>query len=179
MTETELTLLDEILPDYDIAAKYTIRIEATPEKIFKILQEGIPTGTLTRFLMMLRRLPRFVRRDHCANEYSFYKLKQSQHKEIVIGIVGQFWLPAANTIEINGLEEFLAFNRDGFSKAALNLRITPQTEGSCMLSTETRVQSYGRAKAKFGSYWKLIKPFSAMIRREVLRKIKKKSEDGS
>ena len=179
MTEPDATLLDEILPDYDIAAKYTIRIEATPEKIFKILQQGIPTGTLTRFLMMLRRLPRIVKRDECAGEYSFYKLKQSQHREIVSGIVGQFWKPAANTIEINGLEEFLAFKRDGFSKAALNLRITPQRDGLCLLSTETRVLSYGRAKARFGSYWKLIQPFSAMIRREVLRKIKKKSENVS
>jgi hypothetical protein len=177
MTETDATLLDEILPDYDIAAKYTIRIEAPPERIFKILQQGIPTGTLTRFLMMLRRLPRIVRREECAGEYSFYKLKQSQHKEIVIGIVGQFWKPAANTIEINSLDEFLAFRRDGFSKAALNLRITPQSGGLCLLSTETRVLSYGGAKTKFGSYWKLIKPFSAMIRREVLRKIKKKSEE--
>lgn len=172
----ESTLLDEILPEFDVAAKYTIRIQAPPDRIFTILQEGIPTGTLTRFLMMLRGLPRIVRRDEC-DTYSFYKLKQSQQKEIVIGIIGQFWKPAATTVEINSLEEFLAFRKEGFSKAALNLRITPQPNGICLLSTETRVLSYGLARGKFQSYWKLIKPFSAMIRREVLRKIKRKSEE--
>ena len=175
MTQYESSLLDEILPDFDVAAKYTIRIEAEPDRIFKILQEGIPTGTLTRFLMILRGLPRIVRREDC-EAYSFYKLKQSQQKEIVIGIIGQFWKPAANTVEINSLEEFLAFNKDGYSKAALNLRITPQLNGTCLLSTETRVVSYGPARNKFRSYWTLIKPFSGMIRKEVLRKIKRKSE---
>ena len=176
MTIDETSLLDEILPNFDVAAKYTIRIRATPEQIFNILQKGIPTGTLTRFLMMLRRLPRIVRKDE-SEDYSFYKLKQSQAREIVIGIVGQFWKPVARTVTINNLEEFLAFERNGFSKAALNLRITSQEDGTCLLSTETRVLSYGPAKEKFASYWQLIKPFSALIRKEVLRKIKKQAEN--
>ncbi|MCI0415716.1 hypothetical protein L0222_23320 [bacterium] len=175
MTSAEITLLDEILPDFDVAAKYTIRIQASPEQIFNILQSGIPTGTLTRLLMLLRRIPRIFRNDGCA-DYSFYKLKQSQGREIVIGIIGQFWKPAATTIEINSLDEFMSFQRRGFSKAALNLRIVSQKNGSSLLSTETRVVSYGSAKDKFGTYWRLIKPFSGMIRREILRKIKKQAE---
>jgi len=175
MTSNETTLLDEILPDFDIAVKYTIRIQASPERIFNILQNGIPTGALTRLLMMVRGIPRIFRQDECA-DYSFYKLKQSQAREIVIGIIGQFWKPAATTIEINSLDEFLSFQRNGFCKAALNLRIVSQQNGMSLLSTETRVVSYGYAKSKFGAYWRFIKPFSGMIRREILRKIKKQAE---
>jgi len=175
MSTAEATLLDEVLPDFDMAAKYSIRIRATPERIFQILQNGIPAGTLSRFLMMLRRIPRMFREKE-SDEYSFYKLKQSQGREIVIGIVGQFWKPVARTVAINSLDEFLAFERKGFSKAALNLQIHTIQEDLCLLSTETRIRSYGPAKEKFRSYWQFIKPFSGMIRKEILRKIKKQAE---
>jgi hypothetical protein len=95
---------------------------------------------------------------------------------VVIGIIGQFWKPVSNNVVINGLEEYLAFDRNGFCKAAVNLQIVPQTDGICLLITETRVLSYGYAKGKFHTYWQFIKPFSGMIRREILRKIKKQAE---
>ena len=178
MTTVEATLLDEILPEFDVAARYSIKIRATPDAIFQIIQKGIPTGTLTRFLMMLRRIPRIFRHAESV-DYSFYKLKQSQGREIVIGIVGQFWKPVSNNVVINGLEEFLSFQKNGFCKAAVNLQIIPQGDGVCKLVTETRVFSYGYAKDRFGTYWQLIKPFSGMIRKEILRKIKKQAESVS
>jgi hypothetical protein len=175
MTIDDTSLLEEILPEFDIAAKYTTRIQATPDRIYKILQRGLPTGTITRFLMVLRRIPRFLRKRE-AQEYSFYKLKESHGREIVIGIIGQFWKPVANTVTINNLDEFLSFERNGYCKAAINLRILEQKNGICVLSTETRVLSFGYAKDRFRSYWQVIKPFSGMIRREILRKIKKQAE---
>ena len=176
MTTNATTLLDEVLPDFDVGTRYSIRVRATPEQIFKLLQKGIPVGSFSRMLMLLRRLPRIMRKDECSN-YSFYQLKQSQDREIVIGIVGQFWKPVARTVEINSLQEFVEFQKEGYSKAALNLRILPQEGGLCLVSTETRVLSYGSAKDAFGKYWKLIRPFSGVIRREVLRKIKRQAEN--
>jgi hypothetical protein len=175
MTSKDITLLDEILPVFDVAAKYSIRIGAPPEEIFRILQNGIPAGLVTRLLMTLRKLPRFFQK-HPSVEYPFYKLKQSQDREIVVGIIGQFWKPVANIVEIHGLEEFLSFERKGYCKAALNLRILGQQNGTSLLSTETRVVSYGYAKVKFESYWNVIRPFSGLIRKEMLRKVKKQVE---
>jgi len=176
MNATESTLLDEILPDFDVASKYSIRIRATPERIFRILQNGVPMGSISRFLMMLRRVPRMFQRRSSEQQHAFYKLKQLQGREIVIGIAGQFWAPVAKTVAINNLEDFLTFERDGYSKAALNLQITSMKNGICILSTETRVRSYGSAKEKFQSYWQFIKPFGGIIRKEILRKIKKQAE---
>lgn len=176
MSATDPTLLDEILPDFDVASKYSVRIHASPDRIYQILQNGVPTGTVTRFLMMLRRVPRIFAQPSADEQPSFYKLKQSQGREIVVGIAGQFWKPVAKTVAINSLEEFLHFERNGYSKAALNLQITPAQNGISVLSTETRVRSYGSAKEKFRSYWQFIKPFSGLIRREILRKIKKQAE---
>ena len=176
MSLTDSTLLDEILPEFDVASKYSIRIRATPDRIFQILQSGVPTGTVAKLLMMLRRVPRIFAQRTSEEQPSFYKLKQSQGREIVVGIAGQFWKPVAKTVPINSLEEFLHFQQNNYSKAALNVQITPTPDGLCILSTETRIQSFGAAKEKFRSYWQVIKPFSGLIRKEMLRKIKKQAE---
>ena len=171
-------LLDEILPKYDVSAKYSIRVNAPPERIYRVLDEGLPVGALTKLLMVLRGLPRLFRksRSNTTSENAFYRLKQLENREIVIGIIGQFWKPVSVPIKIHSLDEFLNFEKDGFCKAALNLRIEEQKPGLCDVTTETRVLSYGSALSSFNEYWRVIAPFSGLIRREILRKIKAKAE---
>jgi hypothetical protein len=172
------SLLDEVLPTFDISASYSVRIRATPQRIYNVLQEGIPTGAITKILMIMRGLPRIARRQKPRPaQDAFYRLMQLKDREIVIGIVGQFWKPVSDPVPIRSLDEFLAFDRIDFSKAALNLKIIPIQARECRVTTETRVLSYGRAKQDFKSYWQMIAPFSGMIRKEILRKIKKKAED--
>ena len=175
----EHQLLDEILPKYNVSAKYSIRIHAAPEKIYQVLDQGLPIGAITKLLMALRGIPRLFRASRSQDvspESAFYRLKQLENREIVIGIIGQFWKPVARPIKINSLEEFLSFDRDGFCKAALNLRIVENGPGVCDVITETRVVSYGSAEAEFREYWRVIAPFSGLIRREILRKIKQRAE---
>lgn len=180
MASTETALLDEVLPSFDISAKYSIRVRATPDRIYRVLQEGVPTGLLTKLLMLLRGIPRFLsgakKRRRVRSEDAFYKLKQSQNREIVIGIIGQFWKPVSNPLPIHNLDEFLEFQKEGYCKAALNLRISPYNARECVVSTETRILGYGSAKEPFANYWRVIAPFSGLIRKEILRKIKSKAE---
>jgi hypothetical protein len=100
----EHQLLDEILPKYNVSAKYSIRIHAAPEKIYRVLDQGLPVGAITKLLMALRGIPRLFRgsrpRD-VSPESAFYRLKQLENREIVIGIIGQFWKPVARPIKIN------------------------------------------------------------------------------
>jgi len=180
MASAEIALLDEVLPTFDVSSKYDIRVRATPDRIYRVLQEGVPTGLLTKVLMVLRRIPHFlVRRKKSTGfrtENAFYKLKQSQNREIVIGIIGQFWKPVYKPWPVDSLDQFLEFQKEGYCKAALNLRISPFNSRECIVSTETRVVGYGSAKEPFANYWRVIAPFSALIRKEILRKIKSKAE---
>lgn len=170
-------LLDEVLPAYDISAKYSIRIRSTPDRIYKVLQQGLPVGSVTKLLMMLRGLPRiFQKRQTVAPEQAFYRLKESENHEIVLGIIGQFWKPVARPVPIHSLDEFLNFQRDGFCKAALNLKIEEDRSGICLITTETRVLAFGSASDPFREYWRVIGPFSGLIRKEILRKIKQRAE---
>src|SRR5262249_16957474 len=159
--------LDEVLPTFDVSSKYSIRVRATPDRIYHVLQEGVPTGMLTKALMMLRKIPRFLagrkKRQSFRTDNAFYKLKQSQNREVVIGIIGQFWKPVYKPWPVDNLDQFLEFQKEGYCKAALNLRISPFNSRECIVSTETRVVGYGSAKEPFANYWRLIAPFSGLI----------------
>lgn len=182
MTTNEALLLNEVLPEYDVAAKYNIFVRATPEQIYEVVQNGFPAGTITKLLMALRKVPRYFQRgagSEPPGEKAFYRLKQLENREIVIGIIGQFWKPVATWVPIHNLEEFMDFQKEGFCKAAMNFLIYEKSPGRCEVVTETRVKAYGSAKRYFREYWKVIGPFSGMIRKEFLRKIKQKAEKGS
>ena len=62
-------------------------------------------------------------------------------------------------------------------KAAWNLRIEATDATSCDLSTETRIQYFGdEAWRRFRLYWSLIRPFSGMLRKRLLREISRRAE---
>lgn len=95
---------------------------------------------------------------------------------MVLGIAGQFWKPTSKIIPIRSLEEFLHFQKDGYCKAAMNMKIVQKSSKQSILSTETRVLCYGSAEKYFKEYWRFVGPFSGLIRREMLWKIRKKAE---
>ena len=63
-------LLDEILPKYDVSAKYSIRIHAAPETIYRVLDQGLPVGAITKILMALRGIPRLFRGSQIAGDFT-------------------------------------------------------------------------------------------------------------
>jgi hypothetical protein len=177
MTITDHSLLDDVLPESDVSAVYSIRIKARPEIIYQSMENGIPVGSITKLLMKLRTLPQlFQRKTQRMGADPFYRLKQEKNREIVLGLAGQFWKPTSKIIPIHSLEEFLNFQRDGYCKAAMNMKIVQKTERESVLITETRVLCYGSAKRHFKNYWRLVGPFSGLIRLEMLRKIRKRAE---
>lgn len=180
MTTAERLLLDELLPRYDVSARYSVKINATPERVYGILQRGVPLGALARVLIKLRDIPRLLKQGKKVDalpDNAFYKLKQLENREVVIGIIGRFWKAVPDPVTIRSLDEFLLFENEGYCKAAMNFRIEEIGNRDCRVTTETRVIAYGgRARARFEEYWGLVGPFSGLIRKEMLKKIKKEAE---
>lgn len=171
------SILEEVLPLYDISSYYSIQIKASPDRIYDVIHEGIPSGAVTRLLMGLRSVPRiFQKKKTHLLEDPFYRLKEACNREMVYGIIGQFWKPVVRPISIHSLDDFLSFHREGYCKAALNVRIEAVNSRESLLTTETRVQSFGDARIQMKRYWRVIRPFSGLIRREMLRKVKSKAE---
>jgi hypothetical protein len=64
----------------------------------------------------------------------------------------------------------------GYARAVWNFQVSP-VSGNSQLSTETRVQTFGRAATvKFRLYWIVVRPFSGLMRGAMLREVKRVAE---
>jgi hypothetical protein len=74
-------------------------------------------------------------------------------------------------------EEFKAFHPAPLIKIVMNFRIQDVDASHCRLTTETRVYAAGTQVVRgFATYWRLIYPGSALIRRMWLRAIRLRAE---
>jgi hypothetical protein len=127
--------------------------------LFKM--RGIPTDNLT--LADLERV-------------NFKILGEKQNEEIVLGLAGEFKSLTSGLLNISP-DEFRAFNNAGFIKAAWNFSVAETNNGNSRVTTEIRIQpSDENSRAKIKNFWGMLKPPSAMIRKEILKLIKKQAE---
>ena len=95
----------------------------------------------------------------------------------VIGVAGKFWRPDGGRCLDLTADEFGGFARAGYAKAAWNFRLRTESPTWTVLSTETRIKCFGRAALwNFRIYWSLVGPFSGLIRKAILKKVKTEAE---
>ncbi|MBX7152025.1 hypothetical protein K1X84_10320 [bacterium] len=171
-------LIDNILSEYQFSEFHSIRIRASAESVYRSLHAFDSSQLyIGRLLMFIRSFgnakPKVIAKGFTG--IGFIPLADTSH-EIVLGLVGQFWKPRGNISKIDP-EDFNTFNTPGYAKAVWNFRIQAITERSVVLSTETRVRCLDKSsRMKFAFYWLFVRPFSGLIRIEILRKIKKQVE---
>lgn len=92
---------------------------------------------------------------------------------MILGLTGQFWrLRGGGDDRPRTADEFLDYARPDTCKAVIDFRI-----GSSSLSTETRVHvADPLSRRKFGRYWRVIRPFSGLIRILLLRAARRRAE---
>ena len=74
-------------------------------------------------------------------------------------------------------DDFVGFVRPGSAKAAWNFSLRADSPEKTVLSTETRAKCFGSAALwKFRIYWFLIYPFSGLIRKAILKRVKSEAE---
>ena len=110
------------------------------------------------------------------DQSDFKTLAESPNEELVLGLIGRPWTLTGNLQKIKSPGAFLSFETPGFMKAVWNFSLReegPRTR----LTTETRVRCLDESsRVRFGFYWMLIRPFSGLIRMEMLRLIKLQAE---
>ena len=181
-------LIDQFLPVYDESKSYETTVRASSEKVYSSLKQiDIHESRIIRGLFFLRGLPAlFTAKNNSTKKKltfddithsGFLLLKEKPNEEIVIGVVGQFWKLTGNIRRDVMPEKFSEFYEPGFAKAAWNFQLKEDKDGETQLSTETRIQCFGDdSKKKFKRYWRLIGPFSGVIRKEILKIVKRSAE---
>lgn len=106
----------------------------------------------------------------------FTILAEHPNEELLIGLAGRFWSLSGGLRAVDG-ETFRTFDEPGSARAAWNFALTSGRDGATLLSTETRVQcTDARARRRFRVYWMVVRPFSGLIRRDMLRELKRQCE---
>jgi hypothetical protein len=170
--------LNEVTPNYDVREYHQTFIRASSEDVYRNLKSmDFRSSRVARILLWLRAggkpagsvtLEQFW-------QTGFLLLSDVPNQEVVLGLVGRFWTPSGGRLQISP-QQFIPFDDPRYGKVAFNFLLTEQPGGT-LLATETRVKLFRYPERfYFHCYWTLIRPFSGLIRKEMLRQVKRACE---
>lgn len=171
-------LQDKYLPRADIKKSHTIEINAPVDKVYAAMENfNLAQPRVINWLFKLRGIPvhKELTLKHL-EKIGFIRLETITAKEIVIGIIGQFWSPTGKLQKVEP-EAFVHIFNAGYAKAIWNFEFEKIGEFKTRLTTETRIYCPDRStRFRFKVYWSIISPFSSWIRKEILKSVKTQSE---
>jgi hypothetical protein len=177
--ETPRTLLDEFVPVYQFSEFHTVDISAPKDRVDSAIRTVRPEEI--RFFKTLTTIRGIGNMGHEGRPILesfvsgwFLLLADEPGKEIVFGHGGD--ARAGKTLVAG---EFKTAHPAPLIKIAMNFHIREVDATHCTLTTETRVYTAGPQVVRgFATYWRMIYPGSALIRRMWLRAIKLRAEAG-
>ncbi|MGG3625545.1 hypothetical protein ABES25_18570 [Bacillus gobiensis] len=177
------TLVDEFLPSPDFREKHTITIAAPTYAVWTACQHlDLRDIRLARPLIAIRDVIARLRNGQSQRDMptpdNMTRLAEEFHREIVNGLVGQWWkFGASNNHVVQSTQEFQDFSEPGYAKATFSFLLEEDKRG-VRLTTETRVLCLDDSTRRvMGRYWTLIRPFSGFIRQSMLSSIRRRALD--
>jgi hypothetical protein len=176
------------MPRYDAVERHQLRVRASREVVWDaVLGMDFRHSPLIRLLFALRSLPgallRPASRPPAAlgnslaelERFGFVPLERDAPRELVMGLAGRFWRPSGDIVRLDA-EGFRRFDRPGHALAVWNFTVRPDGDG-VVLATETRVRCTDAASRRsFLRYWRVVRPFSGIIRGAMLRGVRRVAE---
>ncbi|TJZ49507.1 hypothetical protein FCH28_24705 [Streptomyces piniterrae] len=175
-------LVDQFLPSPHFREKHTITIAAPAPAVWAACRRLDPRDIrLARPLFAARDGIARLRHGHGQRDMptpgAMTRLAEERHREIVEGLVGQWWkfgVPGGH--QVTSAEEFRDFHQPGYAKATLSLLLEEAADGRTRLTTETRVRCLDDSSRRvMARYWLLIRPFSGFVRRLMLAAIRRRA----
>lgn len=169
-------LLDHYVPEYDFSEHHELLVDAPVAIVRQAFEQWRPAESFSwRILLRLRGLgaPSGSMREW-AEGMGFLRLAETEH-EVVYGQGGRFWSldERAALVRPRTVEEFLAISDPSSAVAAMNVLLEAVDAERTRLYTETRIRALGpQARRRFRLYWLLIRPFSGLLRRAMLRGVR-------
>ncbi|NNF07294.1 MAG: hypothetical protein HKN21_11085 [Candidatus Eisenbacteria bacterium] len=169
-----MSLIDTYLSKYDYTATHQTRVNGKPSEVYPEARHlDFNESWKAKVLFKLRRLPfEDLTLDAMVKDGSFAVLEESPPNEFVVGLMGS---PRGKPVPITDAEAFLRFNKVDGLKVAWNFLLTPEGQEETRVSTETRILCLGPSmKRKFSIYWFFVRPFSGLLRKEMLGLVRKR-----
>jgi hypothetical protein len=188
------SLMDAFLPQHDVTEVSATTVPSTPAAVWAAIHTAdLNRSPTTRVLLRLRAIPDTLRRaatggrppdgrlalvaaprltlaDLPRLRSDFMTLGETPGRELVLGLVLPIW-PTRRAADVNP-STFAAFDAPGYAKVGFNISMEEVGDRWVRLRTETRVSATSAgARRAFRVYWLGIGPFSAYLRRVMLRTI--------
>ena len=168
------TLIDKYLPKYTFNEFHEIVVNSPIADVYSVAYDFdlLKSKTIT-WLFKIRGLP--TKRSNLQNfidDIGFTNLESNAPYENLIG----FWA-RVKIAPIPSYEDFINNSISPWIKVVWNFQFEKLEKDKTKVSTETRIFCVVPiTKFTFGLYWSIIKPFSGLIRKKMLKIIKEDSE---
>lgn len=176
MSSAAPTLIDRYLPGYDFNEIHETGLPlAAPDAYPRVRRLDFSSSLVIRTLFALRGIgTRNMSLDTILGGGIFRLLDENEGREFVIGAVLSSWILP---VKFKDADEFLALADENRIKIAWNFTVEALDSGSTRVTTETRILCLGDgARRIFSAYWSVIRPFSGLVRIEMLRILRKDAE---
>lgn len=195
---TPTSRLDDWMPASStlVSERHSLRIEAPPAVVYASLWSADFGGPIANAMLGVRALPSVMARWFSKDAHArrrrqsesgltlrrfltggFAQLDEVPNEELVLGLTGRFWTPTGGLVPTHR-ETFRDGPGRGQAQAAWNFLLTPNGPESTELITETRVCVAEDVRAQFLLYWTVVRPFSGLLRRLMLRKVRRVATRG-
>jgi hypothetical protein len=152
--------IDDVLPRYDVHEVHSIALPLPPaDAIARVLATPVASDRVVRVLLRLRGLEGSGTIGDALRGLGLRELARTEG-ELVLGAAGTPWRPGG------GIRPFASA---GPGQVRM---VTDFRSDGARLTTETRVEAVDdAARRAFLRYWRVVGPFSALIRRRWLKQI--------
>ena len=179
-----MSLIHQLMPRWRLRQVDHVAVAADPVRAFEAVRAvDLYQVPIARWLFSLRLLPRRIAVrvrgeaaplaptasiDQITAPGSGFHLLAEGPRELVVGSVGRFWQTSIDFADVTPTT-FAGFAEPGWGKLIWSLSVAPRGTGS-WITIDLRVDATDDASwSKFTRYWRLIGPFSHLIRHGALR----------
>ena len=170
-------LLDEFVPAWDVRKVHATEVRARAEAVYAAVRRlDLGGSPINRVLFLARGLgPRRSIKLSDLMARGFVLLGEDPPHELVLGLVARPWTLMGGARRVDA-EGFRRFDEPGYARIGWSFMVGARGLTS-RLVTETRIRCTDAAsRRKFRWYWRVIGPFSGVVRREALLLIKRDAE---
>jgi hypothetical protein len=165
-------LINKYVPNFQFSEVHKTIVDGRANETYNsTLELDLSKSKVIEFLFRLRGLPFHHKKLSEVNgNMKFTLLEEIPYSEFLYG----FWF-STKTEWVRDLNEFKQDSPKYNAKSAWSFSFNERSDGTTEIITETRVLCMNRkSKLIFSIYWFFIRPFSGLIRIEMLRLIKNK-----
>ncbi|MFN0070344.1 MAG: hypothetical protein ACKVVP_02495 [Chloroflexota bacterium] len=185
--DDQSVLLDQFMPEYEVAERHEIAVNASAEVTFAAAcLLDLQASPVVRAIFLLRTVPGRLRGEPSVSfrrgildetlSLGWGMLSKTPGRQVIMGAVTRPW-DESPVFQAVPAHEFASYAEPGYAKIVWTLDAIPRDGGGAVFRTETRVQTTDAAsRSRFRRYWALLSPGILTIRHQALSLVKEAAE---